>query len=76
MDEGNPAPPKKPWKDDSPVNTNNQWFPIDSKWCRILSIHSIECVFVWLLAGKPIGSRPFWPASRWLLTSPVDQVGS
>ena len=22
----NPAPPKKPWNDESPVNTNKQWF--------------------------------------------------
>ena len=27
VDGRNPAPPKKPWNDDSPVNTNNQWFP-------------------------------------------------
>ena len=26
---------------DSPVNTNKQWLPMVSKWCRILSIHSI-----------------------------------
>ena len=27
MDEIHFAPPKKPWNDDSPVNTNKQWFP-------------------------------------------------
>ena len=35
------AAPKKPWHDDSPVNTNEKWFPMVSKWCRIVSIHSI-----------------------------------
>ena len=40
VDGRNPAPPKKPWNDDSPVNTNTQWFPMVSKWCRISSIHS------------------------------------
>ena len=41
VDGQNPALPKKPWKDDSLVNTNKQWFPMDSKWCeRILdSVH-------------------------------------
>ena len=33
--------PAKPWNDDSPANTNNQWFAIVSKWRRISSIHSI-----------------------------------
>ena len=48
MEGRNPAPPKKPWNDDSPVNTNNQWFPMVSKWCRISSIHSrrsLSCSF-------------------------------
>ena len=40
VDGRNPAPPKKPCDDDPPVNTNKQWFPILSKWCRISSIHS------------------------------------
>ena len=26
MDGRNPAPPKKPWIGDSPVNANKQWF--------------------------------------------------
>ena len=38
--------PKKPWNNDSPMNTNKQWFPmapftvfplvIDSRWTTIL----------------------------------------
>ena len=28
VDGRNPAPPKKPWNDDSPVNTNKQRFPL------------------------------------------------
>ena len=40
VDGRNPVPPQRPWKDDSPANTNKQWFPMVSKWCRILSIHS------------------------------------
>ena len=27
VDGRNPAPPQRPWKDDSPVNTNKQWLP-------------------------------------------------
>ena len=41
MDGQNPAPPKRPWRNDSPVDTNKQWLPVVSKWCRIMSIHSI-----------------------------------
>ena len=41
VDGRNPAPPKTPWNDDSLVNTNKQWLPMVSKWCRILSIHSM-----------------------------------
>ena len=41
VDGRNPAPLKKPQNDESPVNTNEQWFPMVSKWCRISSIHSI-----------------------------------
>ena len=41
VDGRNPTPPKKPWNDDSPVNTNKQWLPMVSKWCRISSIHSM-----------------------------------
>ena len=41
MDGRNPAPPKKPWNDDSPLkNPNDKWLPMVSKWCRISSIHS------------------------------------
>ena len=35
-----PAPPRRPWNDNSPVFTSNYWFPIVSKRCRITSIHS------------------------------------
>ena len=42
VDGRNPAPPKKPWNDDSPVNTHKHWFFVVSKWCRISSIHSIS----------------------------------
>ena len=44
VDGRNPAPPKKPWNDDSLENTNKQGFPIVSKWCRILSIHCVTRV--------------------------------
>ena len=30
VDGRNPAPPKKPWNDESNVNTNKQWFPMIS----------------------------------------------
>ena len=52
MDGRNPAPPKRPWRDDSPVNTNKQWFPMVSKWGRILSIHSTS-----FLAGGWKGAK-------------------
>ena len=51
MDEIHFAPPKKPWNDDSPVNTNKQWFPMVSKWCRILSMHSMNTGMNHLPAG-------------------------
>ena len=38
VDERNPAPPEKPGNHD----TNQQWFPTVSKWCRISSIR-ISC---------------------------------
>ena len=41
VDGRNPAPPTKLWNDESPVNTNKQWFPRVSKWCWISSIHRI-----------------------------------
>ena len=34
VDGRNPAPPQRAWKDDSPVNTNKEWLPMVSKWCR------------------------------------------
>ena len=39
MDEIRFAPPKKPWHDDSPVTTNQQWFPMVSKWCEMDFVH-------------------------------------
>ena len=35
MDGQDPAPPKKPWNDDSAVNTNTCWFPMVLKWCEM-----------------------------------------
>ena len=44
VDGRNPAPPKKAWIGDSPVNAHKHWFPLVSKWCeRISSIHSLRC---------------------------------
>ena len=40
------TPPEKPGNDDSLVNTNQQWLPMVSKWCRISSIHSMLYVGV------------------------------
>ena len=40
VDEQNPAPPKKPWNDESFVNANKREFPTVSEWCMISSIHS------------------------------------
>ena len=39
VDGRNPAPPKKPWNDDSHVNDDKQWFPMVSSWCRSLPTH-------------------------------------
>ena len=39
VDEIHFAPPKEPWNDGYPANSNEQWFPMVSKWCRVLSIH-------------------------------------
>ena len=41
LDGQNPAKPKKAWNADCPGHTNKQWFPMVSKWCRILSINSM-----------------------------------
>ena len=46
VDGQNPAPPKKPWNNDSPVNTNKQRFPMVSKWCRISSNHSMKVLLI------------------------------
>ena len=62
VDGQNPAPPKRPWHDDSPVNINiinKQWFPISPKWCRISSVHSIFFFpGVFRLQGARNRSRP------------------
>ena len=42
VDGRNPAPPEKPGNNDPPINTNKQWLPMVSIWCRILSIHCID----------------------------------
>ena len=56
MDEIHSAPPKKPWNDDSPVNTNRQWFPMVSNWCRISSTHSMwQCILARGTRSKAIG---------------------
>ena len=34
VDGRSPASPKKPWSDDSPINTNKQWFPRGFKVVR------------------------------------------
>ena len=53
VDGRNPAPPKTPWNDDSPVNANEQWFATVSKWCRISSIHSMsDCAIQVLSPGQ------------------------
>ena len=43
VDGQSPAPPKKPWNDDSPANTNKPWSPMISKWCEMdfATIHSM-----------------------------------
>ena len=45
MDKIHFAPPKKPRNDDSPGNTNEHWPSMISKWCRIVSIHSMSSRF-------------------------------
>ena len=39
VDGRNPAPPKKRWNDDSPVNINKQWICMVSKWCELDFVH-------------------------------------
>ena len=71
------VPPEKPWNDDSTVNTNQQWFPVVSKWCRMSSIHSMSahtssqlrcfCTFAWCpgkLRGTQRGRMGLWAARR------------
>ena len=43
VDGRNPGPPKKPWKDDSPSNTNKRYgFPMVSKRCEMDFVHQYE----------------------------------
>ena len=52
MHERNPAPPKKPWSDDAPVNTNKTWFqPWFQKWCEMDFAHP-QYLFFPLKKGK------------------------
>ena len=44
VDGRNPAPPKKPWN-------GEQWIPMASKWCRILSTYSIFGLGVLAILG-------------------------
>ena len=68
VDGRNPAPPKKPWNDDSPVNTNQPWFLIVSIWCEgISSIHSMICV---LCLQRSAGLLPPRSAQDAQLTGP------
>ena len=50
------------WKDDSCVNTNEQWLPMVSKWCRISSIHS-------MLLAIPPGAKTQSPSRAATLCS-------
>ena len=66
MDGRNPEPPKKPWGDASPVNTNKQWFPMVSKWCRISSTHSRLCPMAVYSSSKLLGGgwQGLWQKRR------------
>ena len=77
MDGRNPAPPKNPWGDASPVSPNKRWFAMVSKWCRISSIHSrLQGVLTVALAGleaaawctslRACGPSPSWRRGLWL----------
>ena len=55
MDEQNPALPKNPWNDDSPVNTKKQWSPMVSKWCEV------DFVRPQLEGGEPSKTGSFDP---------------
>ena len=53
----NPAPPKKPRKDDSPVNTNKQRSPRVSKRCEgISSMHSTTKQTMLVIRGRTPGT--------------------
>ena len=64
MDEIHFALPKKPWDDDSLVNTNKQWSPMVLIWRRTLSIHSSSPIF-------PATRNQGWPEPRIGLVTPL-----
>ena len=47
----NPAPPKKPWNEYSPVNTNKQWLAMDSQW-RGMDSATIHRIFHFFVGGE------------------------
>ena len=67
MDEILFAPPKKPWNDDSPVNTNKDlpWF---SKWCEmdVATIHSVSTALSILVRLEAAHRGDVWLAQRLL----------
>ena len=56
VDGRNPAPPKKPWNDDSLVNDNQQWFPMVLKWCEMDFVHPQygQKAELWLRRPSPV----------------------
>ena len=52
----NPAPPKKPWNDGSPVHTNQQRFRMVSNWCKMDFVHPTN----------PISTKQLLPGPVWL----------
>ena len=69
VDSGNlmvAAPPNKLWSDDSPVKTNEQWFPMVSKWCEMDFVHpqyqyrlQLFLVQAFLVGREPLRSRQY-----------------
>ena len=49
--------PKKPWNDDLPIISNQQWFLMVSKWFRISSIHIVVREFLKCWGGGPSRGR-------------------
>ena len=62
VDGRNPAPPKKPWGDASPVNTNKEWFAMISKWCEMDFVH--PQYRGWLPPQRPAPVSPL-PGQGW-----------